>query len=123
MECARKGATDCDLPPFSPAKWSRIWKKRNEKAKEAKEALAKFTRLQREVEALERKGIEIVEGTVADINDAEVEEAPEATEASSPSPSDFLFNVASEELVLEDDFNQSAVLGSSFGTGIESQSK
>ena len=57
------------------------------------------------MEALERKGIEMVEGAVADINDAEVEEAPEAIEASSPSPSDFLFNVTSEELVLKDDFN------------------
>ena len=57
------------------------------------------------MEVLERKGIKIVEGAVADINDAEVEEAPKATEASSPSPSDFLFNVTSEELVLEDDFN------------------
>ena len=57
------------------------------------------------MEALERKGIKIVESTVADINDAEVKEAPKAIEASSPSPSNFLFDFTSEELVLENDFN------------------
>ena len=47
----------------------------------------------------------MIEGAVADINNAEVEEAPKAIEASSSSLSNFLFNVTSEELVLEDDFN------------------
>ena len=57
------------------------------------------------MEALERKEIKIVKGTVVDINNAETEEAFEVAEASSPSPSNFLFNITSEELVLEDNFN------------------
>ncbi len=44
VEYARLGYS-CDLAPFSPAKWARIRKLRKEKAAEAKEALAKFTRL------------------------------------------------------------------------------
>jgi len=64
MECARKGSSDYNLSPFSPAKWIKIWNQRNQKAAEAKEALAKFTQLQREVEVLERKGIAIIEGEI-----------------------------------------------------------
>ena len=64
VECARKDLLDYNLSPFSPAKQTKIWNQRNQKAAEAKEALAKFTRLQREVEVLERKGIAIVKDEI-----------------------------------------------------------
>ena len=115
VECARKGSSDCNLAPFSPAKWTRIWKERNKKAQEAKEALAKFIRLQREVEELERRGIAIVEGEVQNIED---NEASEAKEQAFISPDDFLFNVSSEqvEVPLDFDFNGLVDVG---GTTVE----
>jgi len=53
VECARVGYS-YDLAPFLPARWARIEKKRQEKAKEFKEIFAKLNRLQVEVEALEK---------------------------------------------------------------------
>ncbi len=91
MECAQKGLSDYNLSPFSPAKWIKIWNQRNQKAAEAKEALAKFTQLQREVEVLERKGITMVEGEIQNIEEMEQEEQLDIID-----PSDFLFNVSSE---------------------------
>jgi len=91
IECARKGSSDYNLSPFSPAKWTKIWNQRNQKAAKAKEALAKFTRLQREVEVLERKGIAMVEGEIQNIEETEQEEQLGIID-----PSDFLFNVSSE---------------------------
>jgi len=100
VECARKGSSDCNLSPFSPAKWTKIWNQRNQKAAEAKEALAKFTRLQREVEVLERKGIAMVEGEIQNIEEAEQEEQLGIID-----PSDFLFDVSSEQVEVPDDFD------------------
>jgi len=53
--------------------------------------LAKFTRLQREVEVLERKGIAMVEGEIQNIEEMKQEEQLDIID-----PSDFLFDVSSE---------------------------
>jgi len=105
VECARKGLSDYNLSPFSPVKWTRIWNQRNQKAAEAKEALAKFNRLQREVEVLEKKGIEMVEGELQNIEEVEQNER-----ANAPDPSDFLFDVSSEQVEIPADFNWSGLV-------------
>ncbi len=73
VEYARLGYA-CDLAPFSPAKWARIEQQRILKAAEAKEALARFTRLQAEVEVLEKRKLEMVEGELRNIEELEQEE-------------------------------------------------
>jgi len=62
--------------------------------------LAKFTRLQREVEVLERKGIAMVEGEIQNIEETEQEEQLDIID-----PSDFLFDVSSEQVEVPVDFN------------------
>lgn len=105
VECARKGSSDCNLSPFSPAKWTKIWKQRNQKAAEAKEALAKFNRLQREVEVLERKGIEMVEGEIHNIEETVEEEKSEGLR-----PNEFPFDVSSEEVEFPENFDWSGLV-------------
>jgi len=73
---------------------------------EAREALAKWSRLQAEVDQLERKEQELVKGELRNIADLE---ADEVTSASGPNTEDFLLDVESEQLVLEDDFDWSAL--------------
>ena len=72
-ECARKNLVDCNLALFSPSKWARIWKERNKKTQKVKEALVKFNRLQREIDALEKKSIILVESEIAHITELEAE--------------------------------------------------
>ncbi len=62
--------------------------------------MAKFTRLQREVEVLERKGIAMVEGEIQNIEETEQEEQLDIID-----PSDFLFDVSSEQVEVPVDFN------------------
>ena len=73
IECARKGRS-CNLTPFSPSTWARIRQQKKEKSAEAKEALARFTRLQAEVTALESKELELVEGELKNIEEVEADE-------------------------------------------------
>ena len=98
-ECARKSLVDCNLALFSPSKWARIWKERNKKAQEVKESLAKFNRMQREIDVLEKKSITLVEGEIAHISELEVKK--QSAEQTGPKPEFFLFDVASEDFVLE----------------------
>lgn len=86
----------CNLAPFSPARWARLRRQREEKLQQSNEALARFTRLQREVKVLEEKERLMVEGELENITDLEKDEEAVA----SLSSDDFLFNVASEQLVL-----------------------
>ena len=102
VECVRKGAANCNLSPFNPLKQARIQRQRNKKATEAREALAKLNQLQREVNALKKKALAIVKGEVAYIEELEILK----NSFGGPRPNDFLFNVSSEKLVLEDNFNQ-----------------
>ena len=78
VECIQKGAVDCNLAPFSPAKQTRIQRQRNKKAAKAKkaivafkESLAQYNQLQQEVDVLERKGLAIVEDKIAYIDKLE----------------------------------------------------
>ena len=105
-ECARRNLVDCNLAPFFPSKWARIWKERNKKAQKAKEAFVKFNRLQREVDALEKKGIVLVESEIAHISELEIEK--QFAEQAGFKLEDFLFDVASEDFVFEN-FDWSAV--------------
>ena len=105
-ECARKSLVDCNLALFSPSKWARIWKERNKKAQKAKEALVKFNRLQREIDALKKKGIILVESEIAHISELEVEK--QFAEQAGFKPENFLFDVVSEDFVFEN-FDWSAV--------------
>jgi len=105
VECIRTGY-QCDLAPFSTEQWLRLKRQRKQKSMEAREALAKWSRLQAEVDQLERKEQELVEGELRNIADLE---ADEATSAGGPNTEDFLLDVESEQLVLEDDFDWSAL--------------
>ena len=91
---------------FFPSKWTRIWKERNKKTQEAKKAFVKFNRLQREVDALKKKGIILVEGEIAHISELEIEK--QSAEQAGLKPEDFLFDVVSKDFVFES-FDWSAV--------------
>ena len=104
VECARVGYS-CDLAPFSPARWARIEKKRQEKAKEFKETFAKLNRLQVEVEALEKQKLEMVEGELRNIEEVEADE-----QATGPNLNDFLFDVSSEQVEISPDFDWDALV-------------
>ena len=91
VECIRIGY-QCDLAPFSTEQQLRLERQRNQKSAEAREALAKQSRLQAEVDQLEKKRQELVEGELRNITNLETEESL----ANSPSLEDFLFNVGSE---------------------------
>ena len=98
-ECARKNLVDCNLALFFPSKWVRIWKKRNKKAQKAKKAFVKFNRLQREIDALGKKGIILVESEIAHISELEVEK--QSAEQTGFKPEFFLFDVVSKDFVFE----------------------
>ena len=99
IACIRAGYK-CDLAPFSPAQWLRLERQREQKSREAREALAKWSRLAAEVDELEKKKRELVEGEMRNIKDLE-----SGSSSSGPSPNDFLLDVDSEKLVLQDDFD------------------
>ena len=103
VECARTGR-DCNLAPFSPAKWARLRRLREDKAKEAKAALAKWSRLQAEVELLEQKERKMVEGELENISDLEQEEG-----SSGPRPDDILFDVGPETFSIESEFDWASI--------------
>jgi len=73
VECARVSYS-CNLAPFSPTRWARIEKKRQEKAKEFKETFVKLNRLQVEVKALEKQKLKIVEGELRNIEEVKADE-------------------------------------------------
>ena len=100
----------CDLAPFSPTRQARLEKQRREKSREAKEALAKFTQLQAEVDALERKKEDIFTGKVQNIAKLEQDEGIR------PRPNNFLFDLPSKQLVVEDNFDQLSLHFSPSGT-------
>ena len=103
VECARCGYS-CDLAPFSPAKWSRLRRQREQKLQESREVLARFTRLQREVEVLEKKEREMVEGEMENIQELERDEAA----LSDLNSNDLLFDVSSEQIEFPEGFDWSA---------------
>ena len=105
-ECARKNLVNCNLAFFFPSKWARIWKERNKKAQKAKKVFVKFNRLQREVDALKKKGIILVESEIAHISELEIEK--QSAEQAGFKFENFLFDVASENFVFEN-FDWSAV--------------
>ena len=70
-----------------------------------KESLARYNRLQQKVDVLERKGLAIVEDKIAHINKLEKLE----NSSGGLRPNNFLFNVSSKKLVLEDNFNRLSV--------------
>ena len=104
-ECARKNLVDCNLAFFFPSKWARIWKERNKKTQKVKEALVKFNRLQREVDTL-KKSIILVKSEIAHISELETEK--QFAEQVGLKFENFLFDVASKDLVFEN-FDWSAV--------------
>ena len=105
VECARK-TYSCDLAPFSPARWAKLRKERSKKLSEWKEAQAKTSRLALELEVLERKEKEMVEGELQNIDEVEVDEQLAAV-----NPEDLLFDVSSEQIELPLDFDFSGLVG------------
>lgn len=82
----------CNLAPFSPTRWARLRRQREEKLQQSNKALARFTQLQREVKILEEKERLIVEGELENIKDPKRDKEAVA----SLSSNDFLFNITSE---------------------------
>ena len=88
---------------------------KEEKASEAKAALAKWSRLQAEVELLEKKESVMVEGELKNISDLKTEESLQG----GPSPGDFLFDVNLETLSLKTGFDCSNITFAPNGIPIE----
>ena len=74
MRCTSKN-TECNLVPFSPAKWRRLQQARAKKAEQLEEALARINRLYKEIRQLKKKSVQIVENKVANIEEQEQKEA------------------------------------------------
>ena len=104
LECVRK-ACSCNLAPFSAAQWTRVQRQRAEKSSQVKETLSKLLRLQKELEALERKSTSMVEDELRNITDLEEEETKMP---------DIDFDVSSEQLEFSTNFDWSS-LGVSSG--------
>ena len=90
MRCTSKNV-ECDLVPFSPAKWRRLQQARAKKAEQLEEALARVNRLHKEIRQLEKKSVQMVENEVASIEEQEQEEAL-------PDLSSFPIDVSSEQV-------------------------
>ena len=99
-----------NLTLFSLTRQARIKKQRKEKSREAKAALAKFTYLQAKVDTLERKKEDIFTGELQNITKLEQDEGAR------PYSTNFLFNLPSEQLVVEDKFDQLTLHFSPSGT-------
>ena len=112
VECAR-GAIVCDLAPFSPVRWARIEKQRKEKSEAYKEAMAKAMRLHAEMEALEKMKLDMVENELQNIEEVEVDER-----LASIDPSNFFFDVSSEQIEVPPGFDF-AGLTDIAGTAVE----
>ena len=99
VECAR-GAIVCNLAPFSPVRWARIEKQRKEKSEAYTEAMAKAMRLHAEMEALEKMKLDMVEGELQNIEEVEMDERLVSID-----PSNFLFDIFSEQVNVPSDFD------------------
>ena len=100
LDCVRCGYSNYDLAPFSPVRWTRLQKQRDQKLIEYKNMIAKSNRLLRKVELLEKQQREMVEGEMKNIDDLDLEE-----QGYSLLPTDFPFNVSSEEIEIPSDFD------------------
>jgi len=100
LECVRK-AVDCNLAPFSPARWARIQRQRAEKSSQVKDTISKLLRLQKELEVLEKKQTDMVEDEIQNISEME-----EADTVHAPAVN---FDVSSEQLEYSNDFDWSSL--------------
>ena len=96
-ECVAQ-ARKCDLAP-SPGEWDRIEKERKRVFAQVSETMAKASRLQKQLESLEKRKQELVERELRNIEELERDE-----HAAAPDPNDLLFNVSSDSFVVPEDF-------------------
>ena len=118
LECVRLGY-GCDLAPFDPAKWRRLETTRKPLKQEASDALAKYTRLQRQIEFLEDEKREMMESELLNLEELEQKERSERPSnilANSLSDN-FLVDVRSEQLEIPPDLDW--LTGSLSGTAAE----
>ena len=106
MRCTSKN-TECDLVPFSPAKWRRLQQARAKKAEQLEEALARVNRLHKEIRQLEKRSVQMVENEVANIEEQEQEEAL-------PDLSSFPIDVLSEQVEFPPDLDWSPLAAGPF---------
>ena len=91
-------ARKCDLAP-SPGEWDRIEKERKRVFAQVSETMAKASRLQKQLESLEKRKQELVERELRNIEELERDE-----HAAAPDPDDLLFNVSSDSFVVPESF-------------------
>ena len=96
-ECVAQ-ARKCDLAP-SPGEWDRIEKERKRVFAQVSETMAKASRLQKQLESLEKRKQELVERELRNIEELERDE-----HAAAPDPNDLLFNMSSDSFVVPEGF-------------------
>lgn len=101
VECVRSGR-GCDLA-ISPASIKRIHGERMRLKKEVREARAKLSRLEKQLDFLEDKEEEMIVTEWKNIGDLEMDEA-HSTESVAKTP-ELLFDVSSEQFQLPTDWN------------------
>ena len=104
LECVRLEYS-CDLAPFDPVKWRRLKATRKRLRQEASDALAKFTRLQRQIEFLKDQKREMMKSKLKNIEELEQQEHSSSAMLNDFASSVFLMNVEFEQLEISSDFD------------------